>query len=66
MALARMIDLPDEYKPGGIEACEYFAKQFDNLKKIHFGSSFQFVPCSFKQMPGDNNLHVTSFMAIKL
>ncbi len=61
-----MIELPDGCKPGSVEAFEYFTKQFARLKKICFGTDFQFVPFSFSKMPGDNNLHVTSFMAIKL
>lgn len=64
--MVSMIELPDECNPGSVEAYRAFRDKFNELKKEYPDWNFQFVPCSFKQIPGDNNLHVTSFMAIHL
>lgn len=61
-----MIDLPDGCSPGSAEAIKYFSEQFDSLQKTYPGANFQFMPFSFKCVPGNNNTHVTSIMAVAL
>lgn len=61
-----MIDLPDGFKAGSVDAREYFAKEFAQLKKRNPDLGFQLIPFSYSQMPGENNAHVISLMALTI
>ncbi len=66
MVRVTMIDLPDGYSPGSAKAIKAFAKLLVELKKKHPGVKFELVPFSYSKLPGSNQSHLVSMMAIAL